>query len=86
MYYSYEDVYGYFRDGYELSGEVVSLVDPYVVQTLQSIIGKKLVVETIRGNINGTLQSVKPDHIVLEENEIPLFVRIQQIVWFMPEK
>ncbi|HEK9099913.1 YuzF family protein [Bacillus pfraonensis] len=86
MYYSYEDVFGYFRDGYEISGEVVALVDPYVVQTLQSIVGKRIVVETIRGSVNGTLRSVKPDHVVLEENEIPVFVRIQQIVWFTPEK
>ncbi|MEH7460062.1 hypothetical protein CON65_17230 [Bacillus pseudomycoides] len=86
MYYSYEDVYGYFRDGYEISGEVVALVDPYVVQTLQSIVGQRIVVETIRGSVNGTLRSVKPDHIVLEEKEVPCFVRVQQIVWFMPEK
>ncbi|MDZ5610118.1 YuzF family protein [Bacillus pseudomycoides] len=86
MYYSYEDVFGYFRDGYEISGEVITLVDPYVVQTLQSIVGKKIVVETIRGRVNGTLRSVKPDHIVLEEKEIPTFVRVQQIVWFTPEK
>ncbi|MBO1582407.1 DUF2642 domain-containing protein [Bacillus sp. XF8] len=80
MYYSYEDVFGYFRDGYEISGEVIALVDPYVVQTLQSIVGKKIVVETIRGRVNGTLRSVKPDYIVLEEKEIPTFVRVQQIV------
>ncbi|PFK37398.1 hypothetical protein COI93_15480 [Bacillus cereus] len=86
MYYPYEDVFGYFREGYEISGDVVALVDPYVVQTLQSIIGKGLVVETIRGSVNGTLRSVKPDHIVLEEKEIPKFVRVQQIVWFKPEK
>lgn len=86
MYYSYEDVYGYFRDGYELSGEMVSLVDPYVVQTLQSIVGRRIIVETIRGSVNGTLRSVKPDHITLEEKEIPIFVRMQQIIWFTPEK
>ncbi|PEK62030.1 YuzF family protein [Bacillus pseudomycoides] len=86
MYYSYEDVFGYFRDGYEISGEVVALVDPYVVQTLQSIVGKRIVVETIRGSVSGTLRSVKQDHIVLEETEIPMFVRVQQIVWFAPEK
>ena len=86
MYDSYEDVFGYFRDGYELSGEVVVLVDPYVVQTLQSIVGKRIVVETIRGSVNGTLRNVKPDHIVLEEKEVPTFVRVQQIVWFKPGK
>ncbi|WP_459502250.1 YuzF family protein [Bacillus sp. C1] len=85
MYYSYEDVFGYFRDGYEISGEVVALVDPYVVQTLQSIVGRRVVVETIRGSVSGTLRSVKPDHIVLEEKEVPTFVRLQQIVWFKLE-
>ncbi|MDM5189116.1 YuzF family protein [Bacillus sp. DX4.1] len=85
MDYSYEDVYGYFRDGYEISGEVVALVDPYLVQILQSIIGKNIVVETIRGSIRGILRSVRPDHIELEERNTPFFVRTQQIVWVMPE-
>ncbi|MDG4656955.1 YuzF family protein [Ectobacillus antri] len=74
-----------FRNGYQLKGEVVSSVDPYVVQTLQSVVGKRLVVDTVRGAVRGTLKDVKPDHIVIEEKNTPFFVRIQQIVWIMPE-
>ncbi|EMA6343511.1 DUF2642 domain-containing protein [Bacillus cytotoxicus] len=50
------------------------------------MVGRRIIVETIRGSVNGTLRSVKPDHITLEEKEIPIFVRMQQIVWFTPEK
>ncbi|UOY94434.1 YuzF family protein [Ectobacillus sp. JY-23] len=74
-----------FRNGYQLKGEVVSSVDPYVVQTLQSVVGKRLVVDTVRGAVRGVLKDVKPDHIVIEEKNAPFFVRIQQIVWIMPE-
>ncbi|MDC2866478.1 MULTISPECIES: YuzF family protein [unclassified Bacillus (in: firmicutes)] len=85
MDYSYEDVYGDFRNGYQLSGEVVSSVDPYVVQTLQMIVGKNVVVDTMRGSLQGMLRAVKPDHIVIEEEDTPFFIRMQQIVWITPE-
>ncbi|MGF9964279.1 YuzF family protein [Bacillus rhizoplanae] len=85
MDYSNEDVYGDFRNGYQLNGEVVSSVDPYVVQTLQMIVGKNVVVDTMRGSVHGVLKAVKPDHIVIEEKETPFFIRMQQIVWVMPE-
>ena len=64
----------------------VSLIDPYVVQTLQSVIGKKIIVDTVRGTIEGNLVDVKPDHIVLQDNkkDLPKFVRIAQIVYIMP--
>lgn len=64
----------------------VSLVEPYVVQTLQSIIGKRIIVDTVRGTIQGNLIDVKPDHIVLRDNkeDQPTFIRIQQIVFIMP--
>ncbi len=66
--------------------DTVTLVDPYVVQTLQTVIGNRILVDTLRGAIQGTLVDVKPDHIVLKEREDdqPVFVRIQQIVFVMP--
>ncbi|WP_100372958.1 YuzF family protein [Bacillus sp. FJAT-45037] len=64
--------------------QMTSPVDPYVVQTLQSITGNSVVIETTRGNVQGTITDVKPDHVVIESNDSSFFVRIQQIVWIMP--
>lgn len=64
----------------------VSLIEPYVVQTLQNIIGKRVIVDTVRGTIQGNLIDVKPDHIVLRDNkeDQPTYIRIQQIVYVIP--
>jgi len=62
-------------------------VDPYVVTTLNTIIGSKVVVETVRGSLQGNLLDVKPDHIVVGEpcgGDSKFFIRIQQIVYVMP--
>ncbi|MDQ0254873.1 hypothetical protein J2S74_002255 [Evansella vedderi] len=64
--------------------EYVSLYDPFLVQTLQSILGKSIVVETSKGSIRGKLADVKPDHICLQSKEASFFIRIQEIVWVMP--
>lgn len=61
-----------------------TLVDPFVVQTLKSVIGKMLIVETTKDTIRGQLQDVQPDHIVLTAGDSTFFVRIQQIVTIMP--
>lgn len=64
----------------------VSCIDPYVVNTLMTVIGKKLVVETVRGSMTGVLKDVKPDHIVLHEacGDSIFFIRIKEIVYIMP--
>ncbi|MTI67362.1 MAG: DUF2642 domain-containing protein [Firmicutes bacterium] len=64
----------------------ILLVEPYVLQTLKSIIGKRVIIDTIRGTVQGTLVDVKPDHVVIKEfeDDQPTFVRIQQIVFVMP--
>ncbi|MFC7371986.1 YuzF family protein [Fictibacillus iocasae] len=65
--------------------QYMTLVDPFVVQRLQSVIGKDLVVETTKDTIRGTLTEVQPDHIVLTAGgDSIFFVRIQQIVTVMP--
>ncbi|WP_425484315.1 YuzF family protein [Halobacillus locisalis] len=61
-----------------------TLVDPFVVQTLKSVVGKMLIVETTKDTIRGQLQDVQPDHIVLTAGDSTFFVRIQQIVTIMP--
>ncbi|WP_078556888.1 YuzF family protein [Bacillus alkalicellulosilyticus] len=61
-----------------------TLVDPFVIETLQTVIGKHLVVETTRDSVRGVLKDVKPDHIMLMAGNTPFFIRIQQIVTIMP--
>lgn len=65
----------------------VSCVDPYVVSALMPLIGKKLVVETVRGSLYGKLMDVKPDHIVVGEmyGDSRFFIRIAEIVHIMPD-
>lgn len=64
---------------------VVHPVDQCVVETLTSVIGKNVVLETTRGGIDGCVVAVKPDHVVLETRHKKFFVRIAEIVWIMPE-
>lgn len=64
---------------------MITIVDPYVFQTLQSVIGKTLVIQTVRDSTRGVLKDVKPDHIVLQAGDSTFFIRIQQIVTIMPD-
>ncbi|MCQ5365937.1 YuzF family protein [Anoxybacillus salavatliensis] len=68
-----------------MTPQFMSFIDPYVYQTLQTIRGKEVIIETVRGNVQGIIQDVKPDHIVLKSSDTLFFVRIQQIVWIMPK-
>jgi hypothetical protein len=61
-----------------------SFYDPYVYQTLMTIVGQTVTVQTIRGSVRGSLKTVMPDHIVVESNETPFFIRTQQIIWVFP--
>jgi hypothetical protein len=61
-----------------------SFYDPYVYQTLLTIVGQMVTVQTIRGSVRGSLKTVMPDHIVVESNETPFFIRTQQIIWVFP--
>ncbi|MBH0229154.1 YuzF family protein [Halobacillus yeomjeoni] len=58
--------------------------DPYVYQTLSTIVGTNIVVQTTQGSLRGALKTVMPDHIVVEVSGTPFFVRIQEIVWVSP--
>lgn len=64
-----------------------TVIDPFVIEALKGIIGRSVVIETVRGNLQGILVDVKPDHIVVRPhgNGTTFFVRIQQIVYIMPD-
>lgn len=68
-----------------MTPQFMAFIDPYVYQTLQTIKGREVVIETVRGNMQGIIQDVKPDHIVLKSRDTLFFVRIQQIIWIMPK-
>ncbi|HDR8331691.1 TPA: DUF2642 domain-containing protein, partial [Bacillus cereus] len=50
------------------NNNLLSFYDPYVYQTLTTIVGKIVTVQTIRGSVRGSLKNVLPDHIVVESN------------------
>ncbi|WP_175989892.1 YuzF family protein [Bacillus sp. Marseille-Q1617] len=63
----------------------VVVVEPYVYAALKSLIGKRVVIDTSRGSVSGTVADAKPDHVVVKEHDSSFFVRICEIVWIMPE-
>ncbi len=58
--------------------------DPYVYETLTTVIGTNVVIETEIGSVHGEVKDVKPDHVVLESHGKLFFVRTKEIVWIMP--
>ncbi|MGB3261703.1 YuzF family protein [Paenisporosarcina sp.] len=67
------------------SVEFVSNFDPYVYQTLASVVGGRIVVQLSNNSVvKGVLKEVMPDHVVVETNGTPFYVRIQQIIWVSP--
>ena len=63
------------------NNNLLSFYDPYVYQTLTTIVGKIVTVQTIRGSVRGSLKNVLPDRIVVESNGTPFFIRTEQIIW-----
>ncbi|MFA9556820.1 DUF2642 domain-containing protein [Evansella sp. AB-rgal1] len=63
----------------------VVVVEPYVYGAFYSLIRKRVVIDTTRGPVNGIVVDAKPDHVVVQEGNSTFFVRICEIVWFMPE-
>ena len=59
--------------------------EPYVYEALTSLVGKRIVLDTTRGSVSGTLIDAKPDHVVIQEYDSTFYVRIKEIVWIMPE-
>jgi hypothetical protein len=61
-----------------------TFIDPFVYQTLSTIVGREITVQTTRGSVRGSLKTVMPDHIVVESAGTPFFIRTQQIIWVFP--
>ncbi|QKS72134.1 YuzF family protein [Paenalkalicoccus suaedae] len=68
------------------SVEYKTLFDPFVYQTLVSVRGSMLNVQTTKGSVRGRLEDVKPDHIVVSSGGASFFIRIQEIVWVSPSQ
>ncbi len=64
----------------------VVTLEPYVYQALCSLVGKRAVIDTTRGPVNGIVIDAKPDHVVIQERNSTFFVRLCEIVWIMPEQ
>lgn len=66
--------------------QYTTLIEPYVIEALRMIIGRSVVIETVRGNLQGIIADVKPDHVVVRsyDKDTVFYVRLQQIVHVMP--
>ncbi|MCL7747410.1 YuzF family protein [Halalkalibacter alkaliphilus] len=64
--------------------QMVAGVDPFMIQTFQSLLRTNVVIQTTEGLVRGVVADVKADHVVIDVKNCPFFVRIQQIVWVKP--
>lgn len=58
-----------------------SMSNPYLYETMKMMVGKPVVVQTVKNVQQGSLTSVLPDHIVVEVCHTPFFIRMEEIVW-----
>ena len=60
--------------------------DPYVYETLMSVVGSTLFVETTGMPVRGVLTDVKPDHIVMQDamTQQQRYIRIAEMVSITP--
>ncbi|WP_232696662.1 DUF2642 domain-containing protein [Brevibacillus daliensis] len=74
------DQHGY----YGATPGMVTITEPYVFQTLQSLMSNSVTILTTRGIVQGVVCNVLPDHVVIEKADTMFFVRLPEIVWVMP--
>ncbi|WP_240479760.1 DUF2642 domain-containing protein [Paenibacillus wynnii] len=63
----------------------VVVIEPYVYAAVRSLIGKRAVLDTVRGSVSGMVVDAKPDHVVIKERDSTFFVRLCEVVWIMPD-
>lgn len=73
------------RNPYSRNPQMRSFVDPYLYQRLNQLLNRKLVVQTVKDSVRGTLNQVYPDHITVTTDGNHFFVRTAQIVWVKPD-
>ncbi|HBT71998.1 MAG TPA: DUF2642 domain-containing protein [Lysinibacillus sp.] len=61
--------------------QIGSRSNPYLYETLNMMIGQAVVVQTEKTMQKGILLSILPDHMILEMNRTPFFIRMEEIVW-----
>jgi hypothetical protein len=76
---------GMYSQGTQSGPMNVIVGEPYVYLALYNLMGKRVVIDTTRGSVSGIVKDAKPDHVVIQEYDSTFFVRIREIVWFMPE-
>lgn len=64
--------------------QMVSSIDPYLVEALCRLVGRCAILETTRGALEGTIVNVRPDHVLIQLHSRQACVRIAEIVWVMP--
>ncbi|KAA0546627.1 DUF2642 domain-containing protein [Bacillus sp. BGMRC 2118] len=76
----------YYRESYATpSIQSYTIVEPFVVQAAQSLIGKNAVIETVGDSFRGRVMDAKPDHIVIQSGDSSFFIRLQMIISIMPD-
>ena len=59
--------------------------DSYLYHALLAYLHQPITVETTRGSVRGTLHHVAPDHIVVEMGGNCFFIRMEQMIWLVPQ-
>ncbi|QAY68319.1 DUF2642 domain-containing protein [Paenibacillus protaetiae] len=65
--------------------QAVTNVEPYTAEALSRYLGCCVVLMTTRGPLEGVLLEVTPTYVVLQTGFRRTYVRISEIVWFMPQ-
>lgn len=66
--------------------QIGRISNPYLYETLKLMISQIIVVQTEKSIQQGILTSVLPDHIVIEFNHTPFFIRMEEIIWVTLDK
>ncbi|MGE7841251.1 DUF2642 domain-containing protein [Lysinibacillus sp. NPDC093712] len=61
--------------------QIGRLSNPYLYETLKLMISQIIVVQTEKSIQQGILTSVLSDHIVIEIDHTPFFIRMEEIIW-----
>lgn len=62
--------------------DMMSMVDPYFYDRLRQYTGRQVAIQTPRGTLQGKLEQVAPDHVVLKVGGVNFYIRISEITWF----